>query len=145
MKHAKWILWILILPMPLLLVGSLCWTCWTISQNQPFGETSSFVAEELVIRNCESTSDDSVTFTILNVGRDSSTIVFAYINGETATLEPNVSRDGYNACTIHKDTSANFTVTLQDQTHFNSSETYEFKLITAKGTIISNNATHNPT
>ena len=128
--------------MPLLLVGSLCWTCWTISQYQyynPFG------GEELVIRNYRFISDASVTFTILNVGRKDVTIFSAYINGETATLEPNVSTDGYRACTIPKDTSANFTVTLQGQTHFNSSETYEFKLFTAGGTRICNNATYNPT
>jgi hypothetical protein len=128
--------------MPLFSAGNLFWIYWEGSQNQV---GKNFVAEELlVIRNCEFISDDSVTFTILNVGIKDVTIFFAYINGETATLEPNVSKDGYRACTIPKDASANFTVTLQGQTHFNSSETYEFILFTAIGTIISNNATYNP-
>ena len=51
-----------------------------------------FGGELLVIRNYRFISDDSVTFTILNVGRKDVPIVSAYINGETATLEPNVSR-----------------------------------------------------
>jgi hypothetical protein len=143
MKHAKWIPHILVLLIISLLFAVSFWLILLVD-SQGFGIGVS--AELLETRNCEFISDDSVTFTILNVGRKDVTIYSAYINGETATLEPNVSsKDGYRACTIPKDTSANFTVTLQDQTHFNSSETYEFKLFTQKGTMISNNATYNPT
>jgi hypothetical protein len=98
------------------------------------------VAETLSIRNVEFIADNSANVTVHNSSHDDTWIISASVNGIPATLEPNKQPTS----TIHKDTSAIFRITLQNQTHFSASEIYQFKLLTAKGNQWSFNATYNP-
>jgi hypothetical protein len=96
--------------------------------------------EALSIRNVEFIADNSANVTIHNSSHDDTWIISASVNDIPAILEPNKQPNAI----VHSDTSAIFRITLQNQTHFNTGEMYQFQLLTAKGNQWSINATYNP-
>jgi hypothetical protein len=97
-------------------------------------------SEVLSMRNFEFIADNSANFTIQNSGHGDAWIMLASVNGIPVILEPNKQL----TATVNSDTSAIFRITLQNQTHFSADETYQFKLVTARGTQFFYNATYNP-
>jgi hypothetical protein len=99
------------------------------------------VVEALSIRNVEFIADDSANVTVQNSSNDDTWIISASVNDTPAILEPNKQPNAI----VQSDTTAIFRITLQNQTHFNTGEIYQFKLLTTKGNQWFLNATYNPT
>jgi P pilus assembly chaperone PapD len=133
--------WIAIVILALIAGGFISYGIWTGSSYSIGDNWMNSAVEQISIKNFDFASNNSAVVTIQNSGSSTVAMVSAKINGETATLEPNGIQTGI----VPKGTSVSFTVTFKTAANFSSGETYQFKLITAKGNTMPYTVTYNPT
>jgi hypothetical protein len=137
LRHIRWIL--ILVGVFGLLAGTLIISTWLDNSNSIIEQW--IPPEQLSIRNIEFISNNSANVTIHNSATHNATIMEASVNGTIVTLKPCKEPTG----TIQQSTSANFLVTLQNQTLFRSDETYKFELISERGTTLRNVVIYSPT
>ena len=94
-------------------------------------------AEQSSIANIAFPSATTIDVLVQNSGATTVNITKAYINGFSATMsDPNFS--------VGKSASGTVTLTLPNSSTLSAGTSYNIKLITAKGTQITNSATYNP-
>jgi archaeal type IV pilus assembly protein PilA len=94
-------------------------------------------AEQASIANVAFPSATTIDVLVQNSGSTTVNITQAYINGFSATMNPAQPSVGKSA-------AGTITLTLPDSGTLSAGTSYQIKLITAKGTQVTNSATYNP-
>ena len=94
-------------------------------------------AEQASIANIAFPSSTEIDVLVQNSGSTTVNITQAYINGFSAAMDP-------TSPSVGKATAGTITLTLPDDGTLSAGTSYSIKLITAKGTQITNSAVYNP-
>ena len=94
-------------------------------------------AEQASIANVAFPSATTIDVLVQNSGSTTVNITQAYVNGFSADMAP-------TPFSVAKSVSNTITLTLPDDGTLSAGTSYQIKLITAKGTQVTNSATYNP-
>ena len=94
-------------------------------------------AEQASIANIAFPTTTEIDVLVQNSGSTTVNITQAYVNGFSAVMDP-------TSPSVGKATAGTITLTLPDDGTLSAGTSYSIKLITAKGTQITNSAVYNP-